>query len=280
MLTIANNIFKLHSNHKELKILFSGHPEIERIEKPNRVIWMADDCISTVTVAVLEDHDITSCYDIIKTSETLVLNTASAIGNMASDDDANTVVNITTRQMDCSDPFYVSVYQMEDELKCGPTERQSVSCILRYSSAMYGEYSHCTFVCDCIRNNCSNNNVIYIQASNPIRGELCDITVGTVPALTNPPATNGNLQGNGDPDNLGGSEEGDAGTLNESEEGDAGTLNESEKGDAGTLNESEKGNAGTVNGSEKGDHGTLDGSEKGDTGTLDGSIQNAWVTIF
>ena len=138
---------------------------------------MEDDCIAQSRVAMLEDYDVTSCYDIINTEDTFVLDRRYAVidkndvGNLGI-----THVNITTYNMPCGERFHVEVYVKGLLLACGPTEKR-VHCGIISQSEIIPKYTQCVYKCDCHTISCSDYNIIYMKVRHPLEGGLCDITM-------------------------------------------------------------------------------------------------------
>ena len=142
---------------------------------------MGDDCISKVRVAMLEDYDVTSCYDVNNTTDTFVLNGRAAMEDPTMlGQHVTTFLNITTYNMDCSDTFHVSVYHRGVMMGCGPESQGRVPCAVRTHSMIGGGYSECEFVCDCKHNACEDHHVLYLTVAHPGEGGLCDITMMSV----------------------------------------------------------------------------------------------------
>ena len=159
--------------------MFTGHPEIISITNFHGVSQIGDDCISKVRVAMLEDYDVTSCYDVINTADTFVLDRKASV-----EDPANlgtqgiTLVNISTFDMPCGDNFHISMYQKGQIVaKCGPISKHRVHCAVLTQIEFKDKYTQCTYECSCQHNDCQDPDVIYLSVRNPEEGGLCDITM-------------------------------------------------------------------------------------------------------
>ena len=124
---------------------------------------------------MLEDYDVTTCYDVINTAETLVLDRSEAVENpLVWAEQGITMVNITTYNMDCSDRFHVALYQEHrSHTECGT----HIHCEVFMKINITEHYSQCVFECNCETSDCLNNDIIHLRVSNPFEGGLCDITM-------------------------------------------------------------------------------------------------------
>ena len=140
---------------------------------------MGEDCLSKVRVGMLEDFDINSCYDVVITADTFVLNRiASVIDASHLGHQSITYVNITTYNMPCNDIFHVSLYQEGSDLtSCGPVPTYRVHCSVLTQTDLHSGYTQCHYECDCANNDCWDEDVIYLKVRHPQQGGLCDVTV-------------------------------------------------------------------------------------------------------
>ena len=159
----------------------TGHAEIISIANSSGISQIGDDCISKARVAMLEDYDVTSCYDIINTSDTIILDRRMAVNNIIQFEFAtSTRVNVTTYNMNCNDSFYLSLYHRDWNDTCGSESIRH--CVLLNLTEIHTYYTLCEFECSCRDFACANPDVIFLKVSHPMEGGLCDITVA--PAIT------------------------------------------------------------------------------------------------
>ena len=142
---------------------------------------MGDDCISKVRVHMLEDYDVTSCYDVINTADTFVLDrtwskmNSSLVGQLGI-----TYVNVTTHMMACEDPFHIAMYHLGTDTAsqfCNKVFKPNIPCKMLHHQVIDRDYTQCQFECNCQHNECEDQDVIYLKAANPKEGGLCDITM-------------------------------------------------------------------------------------------------------
>ena len=159
----------------------TGHPTIMNITNYYGQSQMEDDCISKVRVATLEDYDVTSCYDVINTADTFVLDRRGAQNNISNIDQlAKTQVNITTYNMKCSDSFHFVLYQEQfKSTDCGSENGlyDKAYCTILSDKTIEEQYTQCMFECNCPPELCPNLDILYLRVSHPMEGGLCDITM-------------------------------------------------------------------------------------------------------
>ena len=126
---------------------------------------------------MLEDYDVTSCYDVMNTLDTFVLDRRSSVLSIVGQEGI-TLVNVTSHNMDCSDRFHISLYQENSvSEECGPLPHAHIHCEMLDHIKIKENYTQCLFECDCKTNDCKNKDIIFLRVSHPLEGGLCDITM-------------------------------------------------------------------------------------------------------
>ena len=136
---------------------------------------------------VLEDNDVASCYNINAGKQVFVFRYNQPATTDQSDETdtwrstynssplAITCLHVITRNMDCRQPFHVSVYvSSRPEQEC---RKKPVQCRLDISSKKKNGVTSCGYICDCSWGQCLADGLWYLLAAHPRQGQLCEVAI-------------------------------------------------------------------------------------------------------